>query len=375
MEKIKVIMFHNLKLFLQSPISIVMLMAPVIIIAASSLLFKDLGSMPIAAVGFYSEDVSEVTELLIEELEERQLEVVVAASEMELKELVSEKKVQGTVDIDAEDMIASLYNEEAAIRVAQIGESQKAQFAQEQVATILKQYDMRAKQAYGDSVAFLEISKAAEAEGLHVVVETEYKDIEQMLTSLGFFILIFLFTCSKSLQPMIKEKESYVYSRIKTGAIKEHEYLLGHILGSLIVLTIQSIILCVGIAVMGVDFQINSVQLLVICSVLAMVGVSISLLVYQFTKKTNDYYVISTFVITLLCMIGGGMFPVEYLPSGLQQINTLSPISWVVMAYKNMLMQGEWWQVAKCLSMAILISLVILLFILYKQVNRRSRTD
>ncbi len=184
----------------------------------------------------------------------------------------------------------------------------------------------------------------------------------------AMFVMIFLFTCSKTLLVILEEKESGVYDKIMTTRLKKSQYIMGHLGGALIILLAQIIAEALLMKGLKLSFSISFMAFIGIGIVLSIVGLGISFFILVFTSHTETYQLVSATCITTLSMISGCIFPNQVLSESLNQISIISPIYWIMVVYKGVV-NGEGllkiiWSAAIAIGMS---SVLILIAVVWEK--------
>ncbi|MGL4344490.1 MAG: ABC transporter permease [Cellulosilyticaceae bacterium] len=336
MRNIGTIAKHNLNLFFKNPFFILLLVGPIFINVFCSYLLGGMSETPIATVAYYENQGPSKRTFMEQELGAQNIQVLGCESQEAVEQAIRGGKAQlGLVlmpDAKASELLVS---EDCAVGT----------YGQEQIQTILALSELTGQ-----------LSERV------VVYQNKADNALDILTrGFGIFIMLFLFTCIKSLDPLIRERESTVYERIILSSIKPYEYVLGHVAGCLVILFVEALIQCGLMLMIGQNSSLGMLQLLVVCLVLALIGIAIGIVIYNCVRSSQTYFVAATFVITPLCMLSGCIFPMELLPDFIQKFSYLSPLRWLMTSYEQMIRGGNIVVIGQQLVMALLIALVICL--------------
>ncbi len=350
---------HNLKMFFNNKFSIMLLALPVLVTTLLMFMLSGNKFSVGAQVGIVMSEKVPGIEALLNELQTN-ISLAYLDEDTALTKL-EQKKLNAIIAVRTDNLLANLVADEKSLEVMSITDEPTIAFVTVQLDKALSTVHALAVMSGADETEFERLY--ADYKSSTGEIKIERTDFEQITATMvfGMFVMVFLFTCIKSLQPMMHEKESKVYERICTSPIKHYEYILGHILGAFSILFIQIIIQGVIMNTLKLTFGLGFVKFIGICMVLGIVGIAISLIILSCSKNTQAYFVTGSFIISPLCMLSDCVFPKELLPEAVNKIMLLSPVRWVMILYKNVMLEASFGEVIMSLGIAIGISVVLIL--------------
>ncbi|MBL8880783.1 MAG: ABC transporter permease [Phycisphaerales bacterium] len=139
---------------------------------------------------------------------------------------------------------------------------------------------------------------------------------------------------------LVSERAKGTLMRLKLAPIHQAQILGGKALACFLATLAVSSLLTL-IAVFGFGVSPTSAWLLVVallCVSAAFVGIMMLLSVLGRTEQAASG--IGWAVLTMMAMIGGGMIPLFVMPAWMQQVSSISPIKWAILAVEGGLWRG-----------------------------------
>lgn len=138
---------------------------------------------------------------------------------------------------------------------------------------------------------------------------------------------------------LVSERQRGTLARLKLAPISQAQILGGKALACFsMTLAVSTVLVVMAMLVFGV--RPNSIPLLAVALLsisTAFVGIMMLLAVCGTSEQSAAG--IGWAVLTILAMIGGGMIPLFVMPAWMQQISSISPIKWAILA-----MEGPLWR-------------------------------
>lgn len=368
MKNILIILKHNLKSIKKSWFLLV-LVFPIVV---NVFLFRvnkntEESSDSRLRVGVYTEDSSEVFKRLLPE--EKFKEISTVDSKEQLRSMVENSDIPVGVIINSSDIYNDLKNNKKGT-----------------IEILVKDKDVREEQLKGiinNSVLQLTSfgnSKEEALEGFDQYEKSSYnfdykssklKENIGYISIFGLFCMGFMFIAGNGVSPLLKEKEISIDKRILVSKISKFEYTSGHILGCFVLLLFQSITLSSTFYIFNSDFNVNFGWMLLLSLALCFVGIAIALFVLSLSNNSTMYYTLLTVIITPISLFGGGFVPLEFMPEFIQKISLISPLTWVTLAYKNILLEGSANTI--CMNLLAGVSISTVFIILFLIIESRKK--
>ncbi len=369
MRNILIIAKHNVKRFFNNKFSVMLLIAPIFVTVLLMMMLSNTQFSAAAQVGIVMEGDIPGAQVFLSEFEEN-INLSYLSEDTALRKL-EQKKLNGVIKVKTAHLLQDLQNGKKTIELITIEEEAAQSFLEAELTKAMERTRVFALVAEGDEVRFKNLY--ADYKSKMPEIQIDQSGFEQIKATMifGMFVMVFLFTCIKSLQPMMYEKENRVYERICISPIESYHYILGHILGAFVILFIQIVIQGAVMNMLQLTFGLVFTKFIGINIVLAIVGIAISLMILACAKNTQGYFIIGSFIISPLCMLSDCIFPKEFLPDAVNKVMLLSPVRWVMILYKNVLLGGGFIEVLMSLSIAIGISIVLLLMGMFVEHSKR----
>ena len=163
-----------------------------------------------------------------------------------------------------------------------------------------------------------------------VLMDTS-KNKDMTNQTIGFLLMIMLFSAGSLSEIMLKEKENRTYFRLLASPINARKYITANIMVNIIVMVIQIII---TLLLLSVVFHININmpvwQLGLILLIFGLVAIGFSQITVAFSNSTGASSAMQNLFIVPTCLISGCFFPAEIMPKALQKISDFLPQRWVL---------------------------------------------
>jgi len=139
---------------------------------------------------------------------------------------------------------------------------------------------------------------------------------------------------------LVTERTGGTLARLLTTPLTPRAILGGKALGCFIAaLLVQGFLLTVGMTVFGIRPTSFPLLMLAVASI-SICFVGIMMLLSVLGKSERSASSIGWSVLTLLAIVGGGMIPLFIMPPWMQQLASISPINWAVLAIEGAVWRG-----------------------------------
>ena len=206
-----------------------------------------------------------------------------------------------------------------------------------------------------------------------VYEDTKLEEVIAYMTMFGLFTMAFLFIAGRGINPLLKEKELKIDKRILVSKVSKVEYNLGHILGCFVLLFLQSITLVTSFYLFNPDFNVNFFYMILLSFVLSFVGIAVALMVLSISNSSSMYYTLLSMVVTPMCLLSGGFVPTNFMPQMVQNFSLVLPLTWVNAAFNGILNNGSNSKIFMDLTVAMSISVVLIMIYLVVENNKKSK--
>lgn len=200
------------------------------------------------------------------------------------------------------------------------------------------------KAAEGDEARFDMLYANYQDASFHLSAETvrDYSaDHNTASQTIGYLVVIMLFSAANLSGMMIKEREERTYLRILASAIKPRTYVLSNIVVNLAIMIMQIVItLLVMNKILQIDPGIPYGFMFLILVLFALVAISLSLVIVAFSKSSMAANSFQGMLFLSTCLLAGCMFPLEMIPATIQSIAHFLPQYWLLDTFGK-LQQGN----------------------------------
>ena len=184
--------------------------------------------------------------------------------------------------------------------------------------------------------------------GLPVVIEPSFlyggpqfdslDYVAPVLIAFFVFFFVFLLTCVF----FLRERSLGTMERLLATPINRLEIVLGYMLGlGVFALTQSAVVLLFTVYALGIDYAGSLLLVFLIEVILTMVAANMGILASTFAS--NEFQVVQfiPLVITPQALLGGVVWAVEELPSWLQPLAWLMPLTYANQALRDVMIKGQ----------------------------------
>lgn len=170
------------------------------------------------------------------------------------------------------------------------------------------------------------------------VAGTGVKSPQATLLVGGWAMQFLLFALTASATALFRERDLGIFQRVLAapatrGSILWSKFLYGICLG-----LIQLMVLfTAGQVIFGIDVFGHLGLLLLVCVFAAAACTSFGMLIAAVSPTPESARGISTFVILLMCAVGGAWFPVSFMPEFMQKFSRLTLVYWAMEGFSQVL--------------------------------------
>ncbi len=147
-----------------------------------------------------------------------------------------------------------------------------------------------------------------------------------------YFGMLILFIAAKLSSIIMEDRTRRTLLRIGVAPISHFNYLFQNLLAySLILVGLSGVVVVIGIAVHG-QALIAPGLLFIIFACFSLTAIGFSLAWYSLFRNKEAAIIIIVWVITIMAMLGGLMWPIQAMPILFQQLAMLLPTYWLAEA-------------------------------------------
>lgn len=373
MKNIFVILKHNLKSIMKGWFLLIIVFPIAINLFLNALINKihdNQNNMNNSfEVVIYSQDKSEIMDKILPR--EKFSTVFYVNNEEDVKKTLDEEDMSVGVIVNSKNIYEDIKNnEENIIKVISSKDDSSKEYVLSVLNTSLSQIS-----SFGNNLE--EYNKAYEEyekdKYKFVYEDTKLEEVIAYMTMFGLFTMAFLFIAGRGINPLLKEKELKIDKRILVSKVSKVEYNLGHILGCFVLLFLQSITLVTSFYLFNPDFNVNFFYMILLSFVLSFVGIAVALMVLSISNSSSMYYTLLSIVVTPMCLLSGGFVPTNFMPQMVQNFSLVLPLTWVNAAFNGILNNGSNLKIFMDLTVAMSISVVLIMIYLVVENNKKSK--
>lgn len=191
----------------------------------------------------------------------------------------------------------------------------------------------------------------------------EAENTERKSLSIGFFAMGLMLLMMSATTLIMKDKEYKTFTRIMTTPVSLKSYFLQNVISFTFVSLIQ-IVVVLYILWKGYKIDFGGVfpQLVLLSLLFALTCISIGIIISRYAKKSSHVNAIVAFLTMPMLMLGGCLWPFDFMPDSLQRIGQFLPTRWYMLAATK-IFEGR--SLSDCLlQMGLMLAFVIVLFVM-----------
>ncbi len=176
-------------------------------------------------------------------------------------------------------------------------------------------------------------------------VQVSGNDVKSPMATLlvgGWAMQFLLFAVTASATALFREKEHGIFQRVLSAPVTRGDILWSKFLYGICLGLLQLMILFfAGHVLFGVEIASHLGLLLLVCVFAAAACTSFGMLIAAISPTPDSARGLSTFVILLMCAVGGAWFPVSFMPEFIQRFSKLTLVYWSMEGFSQVLWSHE----------------------------------
>jgi ABC-type multidrug transport system permease subunit len=172
-------------------------------------------------------------------------------------------------------------------------------------------------------------------------VQVEGTGVKSPLATLlvgGWAMQFLLFAVTASATALFREKEHGIFQRVLSAPVTRGDILWSKFLyGICLGLAQLGVLFFAGHVLYGIEIGSQIGLLVVVCVFAAAACTSFGMLIAAISPTPESARGLSTFVILLMCAIGGAWFPVSFMPEFIQRFSKLTLVYWSMEGFSQVL--------------------------------------
>src|SRR5699024_8925027 len=232
---------------------------------------------------------------------------------------------------------------------------------------------MMAEANDGDKDAFTSMLDHYQENSFSVnVISEDTSGGEIAIASVGFLLLVMMFSACNLSEIILEEKENRTYFRLLSTPITARKYIASNLVVNIIIMGIQVLImLCTLSFIFNIDLGMPFWHVVMVLWLFSFVAVGVSLVIVAYSNTRSAASGLSNLVILPTIMVSGGFWPVEIMPDFLQKISEFLPQRWTLDTLEG-LYKGE--TISDLyINLGILMAFAVALFLV--AIYKMSRND
>ncbi|HWA24420.1 MAG TPA: ABC transporter permease [Lacunisphaera sp.] len=154
----------------------------------------------------------------------------------------------------------------------------------------------------------------------------------------GWAMQFLLFALSAAATALFYERDHGIFHRLLAGPVSRAQILWSKFIYGICIGVIQlTVLFCGGRLLFGIDVEHHAGLLILTCAFAAAACTSFGMLLASITSSQEAASGLATFVILLMCALGGAWFPVSIMPQFIQQFSKLTIVYWAIEGFTQVL--------------------------------------
>jgi ABC-2 type transport system permease protein len=154
----------------------------------------------------------------------------------------------------------------------------------------------------------------------------------------GWAMQFLLFALTASATALFREKDLGIFHRLLSAPVTKAQILWSKFLYGIILGLVQLVVLfAAGHVLYGIEIGGQLPSLVVVCVFAAAACTSFGMLIASVSPTPEAARGIATFVILLMCAVGGAWFPVSFMPEFMQHLSKLTLVYWSIEGFSQVL--------------------------------------
>lgn len=154
----------------------------------------------------------------------------------------------------------------------------------------------------------------------------------------GWAMQFLLFALSAAATALFHERDQGIFHRILAGPVSRAQILWSKFIYGVSIGMIQLVVLFIGGRILyGIDVENHIGMLLLVCAFAAAACTAFGMLLAAVTNSPEAASGLATFLILLMCAVGGAWFPVSLMPEVVQQFSKLTLVYWAMEGFAQVL--------------------------------------
>lgn len=165
---------------------------------------------------------------------------------------------------------------------------------------------------------------------VHSLKDTSYSKA-MTYQSIGYLVMIMLFSAGNFSGTIISEKENRTYFRLLSTPISSRQYVLSNIAVNLLVMLVQvSITIFFMKDIFHIQTNVSYWQFAVVMMLFSLTAAGLSLMLVSFAGNSASFGALQNLVVTPTSLLAGCFWPVEIMPKAVQKIADFLPQRWAL---------------------------------------------
>lgn len=202
----------------------------------------------------------------------------------------------------------------------------------------------------------------------HIGIELSASDKEKMRKPFnilvnGVTLLFVMLAINQSVQAVMEDRTNRTMARMFAAPVRSYEIALGNFLGSVLVGTIQLLImLTITRGMFGYDYGMGFIPQFIVLECFLLAAVGLATAVGGMVTSVEQLSQVNNFIITPTCMLGGCFWPIRIVPDFMQKLANFMPQKWAMEAMSQLAFGNSFQDILLPIGILLLFAAVLLAF-------------
>ena len=285
-------------------------------------------------VGIVNNDASVITTDTIQFMKGLKNVQITTIKDSEVDQKITSGKLDSVIAFDAGFSQSVLAGNPGHIRMVSIKGTEITSFIKSYLYQYIDNISALSNTAKGDKSTFDRMYDNYQHSSFKLTTNTvkdTSKNKDMSNQTIGFLIMIMLFSAGNFSEIIIKEKENRTYFRLLSTPIDAKKYVCSNMIVTMIVMAVQIIITLVFMkGVFHIETNTPFWQMAAVLMMFALVAIGLTFMIVSFASSSTSAGAIQNLIITPSCLLAGCFWPVEIMPKEIRKIADFLPQRWTL---------------------------------------------
>ncbi len=287
-------------------------------------------------IGIVDNDNTKQSEYILKSLQKnKRYEFYNNLNDDELNYYIENQKLEAIVKIDKDFGSSIIMGEPKKIELMYNNTSEATAWLKNDINYLIDRLQLVGKASQGDETIYEDILSKSENEEFVVNqydIEDESIGISVVLRAVGLLVVLMITSTSILVEQILADKYSGITGKIKLAASNYWGYLASMALIGLIIVAVQTILIQIGIIVMGIKMGIPIIHYMLSIFSFGIYSVGLAIFIGAICKNNITAQSLTNILNIPFAMLAGCFWPLSLMPEYMQKIGKFIPQNWTLSA-------------------------------------------